>query len=101
MQRAEIVLADLPRVTPLERILDAPRSGIGRWPTPIDTIASGGDPPCSSTPRPVRLGSSGAKARKIDLLVGHLVTHGHDELITVAGNVAGLRQSCHSVRRYT
>jgi 1-aminocyclopropane-1-carboxylate deaminase/D-cysteine desulfhydrase-like pyridoxal-dependent ACC family enzyme len=91
MQRAEIILADRPSVTALERILEAPRAGIGRWPTPIDTIAAKGGPAVLVKRDDLSgWGRGGAKARKIDLLVGHLVAHGHDELITVAGNITNL-----------
>ena len=75
----------------IERILEAPRAGIGRWPTPIDTIAAGGGPALLVKRDDLSgWGRGGAKARKIDLLIGHLVARGHDELITVAGNITNL-----------
>jgi 1-aminocyclopropane-1-carboxylate deaminase/D-cysteine desulfhydrase-like pyridoxal-dependent ACC family enzyme len=74
------------------RILEAPTADIGVWPTPIDTVATARRGPEVLVKRDDLSGHGrgGAKARKLDCLVGHLVRHGHDELIAVAGNVTNL-----------
>jgi len=63
-----------------------PRFELGRWPTPIERVGriwvkrddlSG-------------YGRGGAKTRKIEHVLGHVLARGHDELITVAGNVTNL-----------
>lgn len=75
----------------MNSVFESPRAGLGSWPTPLQLA-------CDLEGRPLWLkrddlsgfGRGGAKARKIDLLVGHLLSHGHDELITVAGNVTNV-----------
>ncbi len=73
------------------RLLALPRVQLGVWPTPITPY---------SQPEPGEIlikrddlsgwGRGGAKARKLEHLLGHLVAQGYDELITVAGNVTNL-----------
>ena len=78
----------LPLATLLSR---APSIGLGAWPTPIDNIARRGNADLLVKRDDLSgHGRGGAKARKIDHLVGHLVREGHDELIAVAGNVTNL-----------
>lgn len=69
----------------------APRAGLGAWPTPIERGRRlSGEPLWIKRDDLSGLGRGGAKARKIDLVVGRLLADGHDELITVAGNVTNL-----------
>ncbi len=75
----------------LARIAQTPTAGLGIWPTPIERVSRAGAPDVLVKRDDLSgLGRGGAKARKIDLLVGHLLARGHDELITVAGNVTNL-----------
>jgi 1-aminocyclopropane-1-carboxylate deaminase/D-cysteine desulfhydrase-like pyridoxal-dependent ACC family enzyme len=75
----------------LDRILHAASFRLGNWPTPIERCERRGAPDilvkrddlCGH-------GRGGAKARKIEHLVGHLLARGRDELITTAGNVTNL-----------
>lgn len=73
------------------RLWAHPRVELGSWPTPIspyrhrefgEILVKRDD--LSGW------GRGGAKARKIEHLLGHLVARGYDELITVAGNVTNL-----------
>jgi 1-aminocyclopropane-1-carboxylate deaminase/D-cysteine desulfhydrase-like pyridoxal-dependent ACC family enzyme len=86
------VLATAPRArTDLARIFAFPRVPLGNWPTPIERVTRARGPEvfvkrddlCGH-------GRGGAKARKIEHLVGHLLAQGHDELIATAGNVTNL-----------
>lgn len=75
----------------LERILSFPRAGIGDFPTPVTRIESRQHADTLVKRDDLSgFGRGGAKARKIDHLVGHLVARGHDELVAVAGNVTNL-----------
>ncbi len=71
----------------VEILFDAPRFALARWPTPIERSSSGvwikRDDLCG-------YGRGGAKARKIEHVLGHLLDRGFDELITVAGNVTNI-----------
>lgn len=76
---------DVPRLRAL------PRVDLGDWPTPI----TGYDHPDLGSILVKRddlsgWGRGGAKARKIEHLIGHLLARGRDELITVVGNVTNL-----------
>jgi 1-aminocyclopropane-1-carboxylate deaminase/D-cysteine desulfhydrase-like pyridoxal-dependent ACC family enzyme len=83
--------AAMTRIALLDSLRLRPRVVLGRWPTPIEeaTLADG---------RPVLVkrddlcgwGRGGAKARKIEHLIGHLSERGHDVLITAAGNITNL-----------
>jgi D-cysteine desulfhydrase len=75
----------------ISRVCSAPTVPLGSWPTPVHRVVQ--------RRAPVVLvkrddlcghGRGGAKARKIDHLVGHLVAEKRDELITTAGNVTNL-----------
>lgn len=75
----------------LQRLLALPRGGLGDFPTPITEASDQqGRRVLIKRDDLSGLGRGGAKARKIDLLLGHLLTHGHDELITLVGNVTNL-----------
>jgi 1-aminocyclopropane-1-carboxylate deaminase/D-cysteine desulfhydrase-like pyridoxal-dependent ACC family enzyme len=70
------------------RILEsAPRVVLGRWPTPVEPLGPGlwvkRDDLCG-------YGRGGAKARKIEHVLGHLAAESKDELIAVAGNITNL-----------
>ena len=68
-----------------------PTAGIGVWPTPIEARPGPcGEPLWIKRDDRSGWGRGGAKARKIDAIVGHMLAHGHDELITIAGNVTNL-----------
>jgi D-cysteine desulfhydrase len=75
----------------LARVRDFPSVRLGQWPTPVDRL------PRRHTPDLLikrddlcGYGRGGAKARKIEHLVGHLLAQGRDELIATAGNVTNL-----------
>jgi len=76
--------------TTLERLLAAPRVALANFPTPIETIAESG--PAVLVKRDDRSGwgRGGAKARKIEHLLGELRLRGRDELVTVVGNITNL-----------
>ena len=65
----------------IERLWAAPRAGLGVWPTPLQQL-------CGPSERQLwikrddrsGLGRGGAKARKIDLILGHMLARGYDEL---------------------
>jgi D-cysteine desulfhydrase len=65
----------------------APRAHLGRWPTPVQYLERG---VWVKRDDLSGLGRGGAKARKIEHVVGHLQARGADELIAVAGNVTNL-----------
>jgi D-cysteine desulfhydrase len=81
--------ADAP--SDLARIVAFPRVVLGNWPTPVECVARSQGPDilvkrddlCGH-------GRGGAKARKIEHLVGYLLARGHDELVATAGNVTNL-----------
>jgi 1-aminocyclopropane-1-carboxylate deaminase/D-cysteine desulfhydrase-like pyridoxal-dependent ACC family enzyme len=73
------------------RLLALPRAPLGVWPTPITRFEHpelGGI--LVKRDDLSGWGRGGAKARKIEHLVGYLVARGCDELVTVAGNVTNL-----------
>lgn len=79
------------RAPDLDRILGAPRVELGEWPTPIDRFRRPDgrelwvkrDDLCA-------YGGGGIKVRKVEQIVGHLLAHDRDEVITIAGNVANM-----------
>ncbi|HEY3496176.1 MAG TPA: pyridoxal-phosphate dependent enzyme [Polyangiaceae bacterium] len=75
----------------LDRLLDAPRVALGCFPTPIETVAVR-SAPAVLVKRDDRSGwgRGGAKARKIEHLIGELRARGRDELVTVVGNITNL-----------
>lgn len=75
----------------LTRLTQFPTIGLGSWPTPIDRVARRHTPDILIKRDDLSgHGRGGAKARKIDHLVGHLLAQGRDELIALAGNVTNL-----------
>lgn len=79
------------RTSDVARLLAAPRTRLGDWPTPVTRHVD--DELGELLVKRDDLsgwGRGGAKTRKIEHLLGHLSAHGHDELITVAGNVTNL-----------
>jgi 1-aminocyclopropane-1-carboxylate deaminase/D-cysteine desulfhydrase-like pyridoxal-dependent ACC family enzyme len=75
----------------LATILHQPTVCLGVWPTPIERVARPGGPDLLVKRDDLSgYGRGGAKTRKIDQILAHLLTRGHDELITTAGNVTNL-----------
>ena len=75
----------------IARLSARPRVNLAKWPTPIERIEDGSAPELLVKRDDLcGYGRGGAKARKIEHLVGHLIERGHDELIAVAGNVTNL-----------
>lgn len=75
----------------LERLRAFPRVELGRWPTPIQRLSrSDGRALLVKRDDLSGHGRGGAKARKIEHVVGHMRAHGFDELVTVAGNVTNV-----------
>ncbi len=80
-----------PASNDLTRIMQFPTIHLGTWPTPIDRLTRRGSPDILvKRDHLCGHGRGGAKARKIDHLVGHLLARGKDELIATAGNVTNL-----------
>ncbi len=82
----------LPSPSPATRLLaDRPRIPLGAWPTPIEHVLLGdGREILVKRDDLSGYGRGGAKTRKLEYLLGHLVAGGYDELITVTGNVTNL-----------
>jgi 1-aminocyclopropane-1-carboxylate deaminase/D-cysteine desulfhydrase-like pyridoxal-dependent ACC family enzyme len=75
----------------LTRLAQQPTAGVGVWPTRVDRLARQHGPDLLVKRDDLSAhGRGGAKARKIDLLVGHLLARGANQLITAAGNVTNL-----------
>ena len=68
-------------------ILASPRFELARWPTPVERIEPG---LWVKRDDLSGFGRGGAKARKIEHVLGHLLVGSCDQLITVAGNVTNL-----------
>lgn len=75
----------------IRKMRSAPRVPLGRWPTPVEELDAGLDEAVLVKRDDLSgVGRGGAKARKIEHLVGHLLERGYDALVTVAGNVTNL-----------
>lgn len=75
----------------IERLRALPRVKLGRWPTPIQRIADrAGSPVLVKRDDLCGYGRGGAKARKIEHLIGHMRARGYDEIVTIAGNITNL-----------
>ena len=72
----------------IEVLQAAPRVDLGQWPTPVEYLERG---IWVKRDDLSGLGRGGAKARKIEHVVGHLEACHADELIAVAGK---RRSSC-------
>lgn len=73
-----------------ERVTTAPAVPLGRWPTPVVEGRSRAGAVLVKRDDLSGFGRGGAKTRKIEGLLGHLVARGHDELITFAGNITNV-----------
>lgn len=76
--------------TDLERILATPRIPLGQWPTPIETRLHRGHKIQIKRDDLSGFGRGGAKTRKIEHVFGLMRARGHDELITLVGNITNL-----------
>src|SRR6187431_671703 len=75
----------------LVALRSAPRSPLGRWPTPLVEVQARGLPSLLIKRDDLSgWGRGGAKARKIEHLIGHMLARGYTDLVTVAGNVTNL-----------
>lgn len=74
----------------LQKILSAPRAGIGTWPTPLESAQWRGQTLLVKRDDLCGHGRGGAKARKIDGLIGWMQASGRDGLVAVAGNVTNV-----------
>jgi 1-aminocyclopropane-1-carboxylate deaminase/D-cysteine desulfhydrase-like pyridoxal-dependent ACC family enzyme len=75
----------------IARITAFPRVTLGRWPTPVEQYHQDGLLPILIKRDDLSgWGRGGAKARKIEHLIGYLLDRGHDELVAVVGNVTNL-----------
>jgi len=75
----------------LERLLGAPRVRLGQFPTPIETVQLPSGPAVAVKRDDYSgWGRGGAKARKIEHLLGELEARGRDEVVTVVGNITNL-----------
>lgn len=75
----------------LAALRGAPRVALGEWPTPLVEVEAAGLPRILVKRDDLSgWGRGGAKARKIEHLIGYMVTKGYTDLITVAGNVTNL-----------
>ncbi len=75
----------------LDRLLASPRAALGSWPTPLERL--GDRAPAGLWVKRDDLsgwGRGGAKARKLEHLVGHLRAHRYTDVVTVTGNVTNL-----------
>lgn len=72
-------------------LLTSPRVVLGCWPTPIQRVDCFG-PPTILVKRDDLSGHGrgGAKARKIEGLLGYVRARGYDEIVTIAGNITNL-----------
>ncbi|HEY6080500.1 MAG TPA: pyridoxal-phosphate dependent enzyme [Polyangiaceae bacterium] len=75
----------------LVALRSAPRSPLGKWPTPLLEVEARGLPSILIKRDDLSgWGRGGAKARKIEHLIGHMLARGYTDLVTVAGNVTNL-----------
>lgn len=79
------------RAVACERLLAAPRVTLGSWPTPLERLCA----PAAAGLWVKRddlsgWGRGGAKARKLEHIVGHLRAEGYTDVVTVTGNVTNL-----------
>jgi 1-aminocyclopropane-1-carboxylate deaminase/D-cysteine desulfhydrase-like pyridoxal-dependent ACC family enzyme len=80
-----------PTSTGLARLLASPRVELGTWPTPLERVTLPGLGEIWAKRDDLSgYGRGGAKTRKIEHLIGHLLANEHDELVAVTGNVTNL-----------
>jgi len=74
-----------------ERLLAALRVTLGCWPTPLERLCGPAAAGLSVKRDDLsRWGRGGAKARKLEHLMGHLRAEGYTDVVTVTGNVTNL-----------
>ena len=74
----------------LDRLAACPRVPLGCWPTPLERLGPAGPPVWVKRDDLSGWGRGGAKARKLEYLLGHVQAHEYSEVITVTGNVTNL-----------
>jgi D-cysteine desulfhydrase len=75
----------------LAALRGAPRVALGVWPTPLVEVEARGLPTILVKRDDLSgWGRGGAKARKIENLIGYMMARGYTDLVTVAGNVTNL-----------
>jgi 1-aminocyclopropane-1-carboxylate deaminase/D-cysteine desulfhydrase-like pyridoxal-dependent ACC family enzyme len=75
----------------LAALRGAPRAELGQWPTPLVEVELRGLPKILVKRDDLSgWGRGGAKARKIEHLIGYMLARGYTDLVTVAGNVTNL-----------
>jgi len=75
----------------LARLLDFPTVNLGQWPTPISFLPRSGTSGILIKRDDLSgHGRGGVKTRKIEHLVGYMLAHGYNELITVVANITNL-----------
>jgi 1-aminocyclopropane-1-carboxylate deaminase/D-cysteine desulfhydrase-like pyridoxal-dependent ACC family enzyme len=84
----------MPTLSPQEvllRLRALPRANLANWPTPVQEVALARGPQILVKRDDLSgWGRGGAKARKIEHLIGHMLARGYTDLVTVAGNVTNL-----------
>jgi len=75
----------------LSALRSAPRVSLATWPSPLVQVQSALGPRLWVKRDDLSgWGRGGAKARKLEHLLGHMQAHGYTDLVTVAGNVTNL-----------
>ncbi|MFZ5891190.1 MAG: pyridoxal-phosphate dependent enzyme [Myxococcota bacterium] len=75
----------------LAQLRATPRVKLGSWPTPVTEVSPRGGPSILVKRDDLSgWGRGGAKARKIEHLIGYMLARGYTDLVTVAGNVTNL-----------
>jgi 1-aminocyclopropane-1-carboxylate deaminase/D-cysteine desulfhydrase-like pyridoxal-dependent ACC family enzyme len=63
---------------------------VAQWPTPVEVVTVAGEELLVKRDDLCGFGRGGAKARKIEGLIGHMLARGHGELVTLVGNITNL-----------
>jgi hypothetical protein len=74
----------------LERLAACPSVPLGCWPTPLERLGPAGSAVGVNRDDLSGWGRGGAKARKLEYLLGHVRAHEYSEVITVTGNATNL-----------
>lgn len=88
--QSQVEIAAPEPLSDLTRLKAAPSIRLGKWPTPLERSY------CNDIPILVKrddlsgFGRGGVKTRKIEYLMGHVLSNGYDEVITVVANVTNL-----------
>ncbi len=84
-------MVDRAHLKQLAALRGAPRASLGTWPTPLVEVETRGQPKILVKRDDLSgWGRGGAKARKIEHLIGHMLARGYTDLVTVAGNITNL-----------